>query len=158
MKKIVFLIVLFFIILIGGGAFLFLKKGGWIGRGYQEEAIKVILDKKEYQANDKIKLKIENQTEKRMCFSSCYPYYFERKNKTWSRYQYAECDYQDKIETCLAPYSEKAFEIELLSVLLSGTYRLAIPVCENCQPGDNFITNNILYSPPFEFKQSLSSK
>ena len=45
----------------------------------QKGLVNVITDKSEYQLGGILKIKIENNSRKTVCFSSCYPYLFEKK-------------------------------------------------------------------------------
>ncbi len=115
-----------------------------------KKEIQIITDKNEYLAGEPLKIKIKNQTKKEICFSSCYPYYLERKEKEWKAYSYDACPYKDKAVYCLKPRLVKAFQISIPSkVIEKGIHRLAIPVCLNCQPNNDFKQEKWFYSNKF---------
>ncbi len=109
------------------------------------ESISIITDKINYSSGDSLKIKIENNSLKDICFSSCYPYYFEKKGDQWKDYKYQECSKQDIIETCINPGKVKAFEMEVPS-LEEGSHRIVLPICTDCQTGRNFQENKRYYS------------
>jgi len=112
---------------------------------------KVLTDKKVYQQNDILKVKIENKSKKDICFSSCYPYYFEIKNGNWERYQYERCPRENEASKCLDPEKIKAFEINIPHVG-KGIHRLAIPACIGCNVSDKFRNDKWFYSNQFIIK------
>lgn len=98
---------------------------------------------------ESIIVKIENRTNKKICFSSCYPYYLERKNNDWKSYLYDNCSRLDLIGNCVKPEKEKYFQIDDLSYTKEGLHRLAVPVCLGCSLAENFIENKRFYSNEF---------
>lgn len=110
-----------------------------------------ITEKTEYKMGDTIKVKIENNLKKNICFSSCYPYYLERKNGEWESYRYIECPDSDLIESCVNSGEVKAFEFTMPSVG-TGLHRLVIPACIGCSPGENFREDQKFYSNEFVIK------
>ena len=117
-----------------------------------QKTIWVSTDNSEYTAGQNLKVKIKNNfEEEKICFSSCYPYYFEKKNGKWESYNYSDCEIEDKIEKCLNPKETKAFEL-VLPDLKGGTLRLAIPICKGCNVFETFQANQWLYSNEFTIK------
>lgn len=106
----------------------------------------------EYERGKSIIVKIVNETNKNVCFSSCYPYYLEKKNGDWKSYLYDHCPKMDLIGNCIKPKSEKFFQIEDLSYAKEGLHRLAIPVCIGCNLVDNFKEDKRFYSNEFSIK------
>ncbi len=113
--------------------------------------VKVVTDKTEYDIEEALKVKIENGSARNLCFSSCYPYYFEKKNNGWESYNYSGCLTANLVEKCVAPKDLKAFQLTVPTIK-KGTHRLAIPVCVNCDPKETFKGNNWVYSNEFTIK------
>ena len=93
--------------------------------------------KTEYQIGEALKLVIKNNFNRNICFSSCYPYYLEKKNGEWKSYPYEECPEANVNETCIEANKEKFFEIDLTLVKL-GLHRIAVPICIDCKKGSDF--------------------
>ena len=109
----------------------------------------VITYKNEYLSGDNLKVKIANNLGKNICFSTCYPYRLEKKDKTWQSYKYVECDRDNIHNGCVDNGKTKAFELTLPESI-SGTHRLAIPICSTaCGEGQSFREESILYSNEF---------
>lgn len=117
----------------------------------KKQKLVITTDKKEYEIGDSLRMKIENYFLKRACFSSCYPYYFELKEKEWNSYHYQECPHSNSTEVCIEPGKIKAFEISL-SGMKKGLHRLSLPACLNCFEGDEFRKDDVFYSNEFEIK------
>lgn len=111
----------------------------------------MVTDKTEYKGEESLQLKVKNGLTANICFSSCYPYYLERKEGKWIRYDYQECNYVDVVERCLNPRKERTFGITLPSLKV-GVHRLAIPICKNCKVGNEFGMTQTIYSNEFEIK------
>lgn len=140
-----------------------LRKGILIGLGLfilllllvflvsKKQKLVITTDRKEYEIGDNLRIKIENYFLKRLCFSSCYPYYLELKEKEWNPYYYQECSHPNIAEVCIEPGKIKAFEISLLD-MKKGLHRLFLPACLNCFEGDDFRKDKVFYSNEFEIK------
>jgi hypothetical protein len=115
------------------------------------ESISVITDRKEYVLGDNLKVKISNNSNDKLCFSSCYPYYIEKKANDWQAYKYEDCPEQDKVDSCVGPEEVRAFELTL-PPLEKGEHRLMIQACVGCQSNDLFIKNKELFSNQFIVK------
>lgn len=119
----------------------------------QEGLVNVITDKNEYKLGDILKIKVENNLNKNVCFSSCYPYVFERKNGDWESYDYTNCLDSDIVEVCVDSKKIKAFEITIpLSFMEKGDHRLLIPACIGCDRNETFEENQKFYSNDFVIK------
>jgi len=118
--------------------------------GEKSEEIKITTEKQEYTILEAIKIKIENNSNKKICLDSsfCYPYYLEYKDENeWKSPSYIECSVDYLIETCIDPKGVKAFEI--VPSEPEGIYRLAIPVCNECNIGEAFREDQWFYSDEF---------
>lgn len=114
------------------------------------DRIPVVLEKQEYRAGEDGKVKIANNSGGKICFSSCYPFYFEKEaGGEWKAENYSGCKKEDLAEKCLDQNSIKAFQF-VFPGLESGQYRLAIPVCDSCNEGDKFIRSKWIYSNNFK--------
>tara|TARA_Y100000310_G_scaffold329214_1_gene398621 strand:- start:398 stop:841 length:444 start_codon:yes stop_codon:yes gene_type:complete len=109
---------------------------------------KVATEKNEYAIGETLKINIENGLDQKVCFSSCIPYYIEKKNQEWTKYS-SECTLDDIIELCIDSQEVKAFEIVLPDVLETGSHRITIPVCQQCSIGDQFQESNQFSSNQF---------
>lgn len=128
-----------------GGAFLYF---GAVDNG---DAISIFTEKKRYSADEELRVEIKNDTEEKICFSSCYPYFMQADGGTWGNYPYAECEKENMAETCIDPGDLKAFAISLNRMFVRPTlHRLAIPACIGCALGDEFRVDKILYSNEFK--------
>lgn len=111
--------------------------------------VKVITDKTEYKAGDALKVKIENNLSQKMCLSSCFPYYWEKKaGEEWKGYQYIDCQASDLVERCVEPKQVKAFELTIPSIGI-GPHRLAVPACIGCSLQEAFRKDQWFYSNDF---------
>jgi len=123
-----------------------------IWRNYQAAgSISVQTDKTEYQPGDSLKVKIKNNFRKNISFSSCYPYYLEKKNENWESYKYGDCQKDNENWYYIEPQKEKAFEITLPDAA-DGLHRLSIPVCIGCEDKESFREDKRFYSNEFLIK------
>jgi len=113
--------------------------------------VNIITDKKVYQIGSPLKVKIKNNDNKKICFSSCYPYYFEKKNEEWKGYQYENCSGSNLVERCIEPKEVRAFEL-VIPQLDKGIHRLAIPACIDCGLKEKFKEDKKFYSNDFIIK------
>jgi hypothetical protein len=120
---------------------------------FQKE-VKIVTEKKEYIRGESLKVKIENRLrENNICYSSCYPYYLERKNEEkWESYFYSKCKDSDLVKDCLAPGQVKAFELILPSLLNEEIHRLVLPACIGCVVQGAFREDKRFYSNEFIVK------
>ena len=123
----------------------------------QLTSINIITDKLEYEAEEVLKVKIENNSKKSICFSSCYPYYLEKKTcpdavegkeEKWETYSYIKCLTDNLIERCVIPEEVKTFEL-ILPLIDKGCHRLAVPVCVECNINETFREDKRFYSDEF---------
>jgi len=123
-----------------------------IWKNYQASgSVLIQTDKTEYQPGDILKVKIKNNFRKEISFSSCYPYYLERKNEKWESYKYTECRDFNGQGNSIEVRKEKAFEITLPDIP-DGLHRLSIPVCIDCKEKDPFREDKRFYSNEFLIK------
>lgn len=115
--------------------------------------VKISTEKTEYQTGEALRVKIVNDLNKEICFSSCFPYYLERENEEgWKNYLYNDgCESGDLVERCVNPKEIKAFEL-VLPTLKEGTHRLAVPACLGCAIQETFKKDQWFYSNPFIVK------
>jgi len=111
----------------------------------------ITTEKAEYLAGDNLRLKIKNDSGKELCFSTCYPYFLERKEENWERYNYVECKQTNIHNGCIKSEKEKAFELTLPEVE-AGLHRLVVPVCSECKPEEGFKEETEFYSNEFLIK------
>jgi len=113
--------------------------------------VSAITEKKEYKKGELLKISIRNRDKENICFSSCYPYYYENKKQgdDWKSFDYVECKDKDSVKTCLESFKTKEFEITLPDNLNSGSYRLAIPICKNCKENEEFKAEKWFYTNNF---------
>lgn len=121
------------------------------GKEGKEEIISVITDKEEYNSGDSLKVKIANNTEERFCFSSCHPYYIEKRDGEWVSYKYEDCPEEDKVDSCVDPKEIKAFELTI-PPLEKGAHRLMIQACAGCSSNELFTKEKELFSNQFIIK------
>ena len=115
--------------------------------------IKIVTDKKDYKRGESLKVKIENNlADNNICYSSCYPYYLERKDGDWESYLYPECKNSDLVKDCVAPGQVKAFELILPPFLAKTFHRLAMPACVGCNIQEAFREDERFYSNEFIVK------
>jgi len=120
---------------------------------YQElfSKVRVITDIENYSKGDNLKIKIENNLDESVCFSSCYPYYFEKKGENWVDYDYMECQNGDLPKDCIDSKEVKAFEL-IIPDVGEGTHRLALSACIGCNSKDSFEEEKRFYSNNFIIK------
>lgn len=112
----------------------------------------ITTEKTEYLVGDNLRLKIKNNYGKELCFSTCYPYFLERKDQNWQRYSYVECNKINIHNGCIRNNQEKAFELTLPKVQ-SGVHRLVVPLCADCDLDENFQPELNFYSNEFIVKE-----
>jgi len=118
----------------------------------QTAEAKIILDQFNYSNGDKMEIQIENPFLDRICFSSCYPYYLQKKQGgVWHNYNYAGCPWENEVENCIEPKQAKAFQISLTRAI-SGLHRLSLPVCQDCIEKKQFKITDTFYSPEFNVR------
>jgi len=134
---------------------------GWLGwkwykspRGQNEQVgLSISTYQKEYNTNENPKIKIENKATEPICFSSCYPYYLEKKDGLIKSYTYGSCPHEDVVENCVNPDQVKAFELILDHMgAEKGLHRIAIPACVGCALNQNFRQDKFFYSNEFVIK------
>lgn len=144
-KEIIYLVVGLFIIALGVAGWFW----GW-------EQLKVITQKTEYTFKDgMIALNIKSYVPESVCFSSCYPYYIQRKDGSWEDYPSAECSKRNVVSECVSAFGLIGRGIELdkwQSFLKSDIHRLALPACIGCKVGEPFRTDKTFYSNEFQIK------
>ena len=122
-----------------------------VPRNAETGSVKINTDNGDYSIGDKLKIRIENNLEEKICFSSCYPYYFEKNEGAWNNYRYKECFEEDIINDCVDPNDTKAFELKIPTIK-TGIHRIALPACIGCGFKDLFSENNRFYSNDFIIK------
>lgn len=111
----------------------------------------IVTDKTEYASGEPLRIKIENNKTEKICFSSCYPYYFQRESVDWNSYLYEDCDKKDVVGNCVEPQNVKAFELTLPS-LKKGIHRLLLSACISCEAQQDFKDEENLFSNQFIIK------
>lgn len=102
------------------------------------EELDIRIQKDNYSIGDALRMNIKNYRSEKVCFSSCYPYFLEKKeNGRWVRYEYGECPKENVNETCMLPEELKGFKIKLNTVE-PGKHRIVIPVCKGRNQGERF--------------------
>lgn len=117
--------------------------------------VSLITDKTEYAKKETLRITIKNNLKRDICFSSCYPYYLEKKeekSRKWKPYPYGECGTKNLVEKCLESGGTKIFELNLLLFYNTGSHRIAVPVCFDCKPGEDFKESKRFYSNKFTIK------
>ena len=122
-----------------------------VPRNIEEGNVRINTDSGDYSIGDKLRIRIENNLEEKICFSSCYPYYFEKNEGAWNNYRYKECFEEDVVNNCVDSDSVKAFELEI-PLVKTGVHRIALPACMGCGISDLFNENNRFYSNDFIIK------
>ncbi|MCX6765127.1 MAG: hypothetical protein NT148_01130 [Candidatus Nealsonbacteria bacterium] len=141
-KKLLLIILITAIIVLFASSFIYFK--------LSVSKTAAVMDKGEYKANEDGRIKIRNGFSGKICFSSCYPFYFDKENSgTWQGVKYDGCVKDDLAEKCVDINGTKAFKC-VFPDLEAGNYRLAIPVCNNCNENDKFISNDWIYTNTFK--------
>jgi len=110
----------------------------------------ITTDQAIYDLDESPIITIQNNLTDSICFSECYRYYLEKKNEVWESYLYGECAESDLIKRCLEP--EKSMGLELIIKDIKpkfGSHRVTVPVCINCQIGEEFKESQRFYSNQF---------
>lgn len=109
----------------------------------------LITDRFEYIEGESPKVTISNNTEETICFSSCYPFYLERKNDEWVSYRYNKCKKEDVATYCINKGEKKTFEISA-PYAEPGVHRIHVSACLGCIAGQKFYTDKEYYSNDFK--------
>ncbi|MFA5249537.1 MAG: hypothetical protein WC397_03345 [Candidatus Paceibacterota bacterium] len=116
----------------------------------------VVTQQSEYaKTEDNLRLNIKSYALQDVCFSSCYPYYIQKKDGTWENYPFAKCDRQEVATECVKAFNLVGRGIDLTNwdnLLLADFHRLALPACIGCKEGDPFRTDKVFYSNEFLIK------
>jgi len=115
------------------------------------EEVEIITDNGSYNIGDSLRVKIENNLKEEICFSSCYPYYFEKKSEEWTDYNYVECLDDNTSEYCVDPKEVKAFELVIPSIK-EGIHSIALSACVGCNSNESFEEEKRFYSNTFIIK------
>ena len=118
-----------------------------------KDLVIILTDKQEYESGENLRVKIENNTKERVCFSSCYPYYIQKMNgdKQWKDYQYEDCTNDNLVEDCVDSKNVKAFEFTVPRID-QGEHRLIIGACVGCNLRQSFERHKNLISNNFIIK------
>ncbi len=137
----------------------FVIPAGWLIWKWQSYSMVVLssTDKIEYEEGENLRVSIKNSFKKNICFSSCYPYFLEKKNGQWESYPYGVCEKPDINKTCIEPGQIKIFEINL-SFVEERLHRLALPVCVGCEQGEEFEEIKRFYSNEFTISEKKVSE
>lgn len=121
----------------------------------EKEGISVLTEKVKYFPEEDLRVKVDNQRDEVLCFSSCYPYYLQKKNSKneWDTFSYVACQKEDIVTQCIEPKKSKTFET-VLPYLANGVYRLAISACLGCNINDKFEEEKKFYSNEFIVKKN----
>jgi len=127
--------------------------GAWLAFFlWSNRSLAVKVNGEAHNRGEEMKVEVRNKFwNKNLCLSSCYPYFLEKKDGTWDRYSYKECDIDDRISVCLGPRDEKVFRT-LLPKVSPGVHRITVPVCEDCNLGTVFHEEDLFYSDTFEIR------
>lgn len=123
----------------------------WGQRSIQPE-VAVELSRQIYNEGEEITVTVRNNSFKQICFSSCYPYYLQKKDGGWQSYDYSQCPEEDLNIPCLDSNEEKTFQFNLQQKIQQGPHRVAIPINKDGTQGESFEEDFKAYSEPFEIK------
>jgi len=98
----------------------------------------VKIEKSYYSQGESLRLNVKNHLSEKVCFSSCYPYFLEkREDGKWVRYEYSDCPEENVNEICIFPKELKGFKISL-DAIEPGVHRVVIPVSDGREEGEEF--------------------
>lgn len=119
----------------------------------KNESVDIKTNKSIYFKNEILNITIKNNLNKSICFSSCYPYYLEKKDKgqKWKLYPYGKCPRKDIIQTIIYPSKSKTFEIRSFRIN-NGLHRIVVPIDIGCKKGDKFREVKRYYSNEFTIR------
>lgn len=122
-----------------------------------EKKVVIVTDKAEYELGETLKLTVNNNLSKKICFESCNPYFFEKENLKWEGFLIKLCE-ASFITECLEPGTTKVFE-EVLSKLdfSPGTYRIGSRIFVNCVDKTfNCEKDETAYTSEFTIKEGVA--
>ncbi len=139
-----------------GISVIFIIFSSWSIWKLQTTNVLVFTDRAEYEKGKNLIVAIQNNFQENICFSSCYPYFLEKKKSywEWDGYRYRVCDKEDINTACIESGQVKAFEIEL-SWARTGLNRLVMPVCLDCKVEEQFKESKRFYSNEFIIKERV---
>jgi hypothetical protein len=124
----------------------------WVWNNYylfSPQQVLIMTEKPVYSSQAELKLAIKNILPKKVCFSSCYPYYLEVKGEKWLRYNFeGNCSHEDLVNGCIEPDYGKFFLIDLPD-LNKGLHRIRIPLDISAETGEEFREDKAYYSNDF---------
>lgn len=111
------------------------------------------VDRDNYQVGESLEVAVTNDFDRKMCFSSCYPYLMERRREDgkWEEYEYSNCPDNNLAADCILVRAQKKFRI-MLDDVVPGVHRLKINACVGCAAAENFVFEREIYSNIFEIK------
>lgn len=133
------------LLLIGVIAFLWGRRTNYVG-------VNVELSKQMYQQGEKAEVTIKNNSFKKVCFSTCFPYYLQFKDEGWNDYEYPSCKKENLNVPCIGSSKEKTFRFTLNKELESKVHRIAVPINKGGESGNKFEEDQKVYSEAFEIK------
>jgi len=145
MKLITKILGLLVLIVIGATAFYF-------GRSSNQDDLSVKLSKQIYSRGEGVTVTVRNNSLQQVCFSSCFPYYLQKKDGEWQSYGYPECPEEDVNIPCLSAGEKKTLRFALEKEIKTGLHRIAIPINKGGEKGESFEEEKRIYSDPFDVK------
>ena len=133
------------LLLIGAIAFL------W-GRRATRSDVSVELSKDIYKRGEEMQLTVGNNSFKKICFSTCFPYYLQYKEENWNTYNYPSCSEKNLNMPCVSPGESKTFSFSLNKKLREKIHRLAIPINRGGEKGSKFEEDQKVHSEIFDVK------
>lgn len=112
----------------------------------------VELSKQTYDKGEEVRITVQNNSTKQVCFSSCYPYYLQAEKGAWQSYNYPDCPEEDLNVSCITSGGTKEFEFTLEGNIETELHRVAIPVNEEGKAKEAFEEDKKVYSEPFDVK------
>lgn len=122
------------------------------GQRSSQPPVSIELNKQMYNRGEEIRITVRNNSFGQICFSSCFPYYLQRKDKNWHSYDYPSCPEKNMNIPCLSSGQTRKFKFELGQSLQDGLHRIAVPINKKATAGEGFEEDQKVHSPPFEVK------
>ena len=122
----------------------------------KQEQVTITTDKTEYEQGEIIKVTVENNLEEKICFETCTSYYFEKNIDTkWKKLLEEFCEI-NLVEECINSGESKIFEgKESFLMEKNEIYRVAVPICFDCEGANSFQLHKTIFSNEFTIKEGL---
>ena len=115
----------------------------------------IVTEQNDYKMDENGRVKITNDSTKKLCFSSCFPYVLEvKREKGFEGYSYSDfvCETPDLAGECVNSGETKMFEFPF-TLANEGVHRIGVRLCMDCVEKGEFKEEDMIYSNEFNLSK-----